>query len=81
MKSIKLINSFFRTATKAEVEGVYSQIVLTERQEKIFQMFYIKKHDIGYIADMLNVCPRVIGNELSLIRKKLQMILPCTFSS
>ena len=72
---IKLINAFFRTASKADIDGLYSKISLTERQEKIFRMFYIKKQDIGFIADMLNVCPRVIDYELSLIRSKIYEFL------
>ena len=70
-KEILKINSFFKSALKHEVEQVKEKIVLSERQEKIFDMFYIKKVDIGFIADSLYVSVSVINEELKLIRNKL----------
>lgn len=70
-KEIRKINSFFKSALKHEVEQVKEKIVLSERQEKIFDMFYIKKVDIGFIADSLYVSVSVINEELKLIRNKL----------
>lgn len=71
----KFINSFFKEAVKSEVDSVRSRIVLSDRQEKVFEMYYIKGQPIGYIADTLCVCPMVINNELKAIRKKLMKIL------
>ena len=74
-KEILKINSFFKTALKSEVEQVKEKIVLSERQEKIFDMFYIKKVDIGFIADSLYVSVSVINEELRTIRKKIIKII------
>ena len=72
---VKAVNRFFKTAVKSEVEEVKDKILLSERQEDIFNRYYIKKQDINFIADVLNVCPIVVSNELRLIRFKLMKIL------
>lgn len=71
----KFINSFFKTAVKSDIDNIRSKIILSERQEKIFEMYYIKKQPIGFIADSLCVCPMVINNELKIIRQKLLKII------
>lgn len=68
---IKEINSFFRLADRNEVNDVLDNLILTERQTKIFSMKYIKGNDINYIADSLGCCPRVINSELKHIRTKI----------
>lgn len=72
---IKFINSFFKNAIKSDIENVKNKIVLSERQEIIFEMYYIKDKNINFIADSLNICPMVINNELKIIRKKIARIL------
>lgn len=72
---IKFINSFFKQAIKEDVDEVKSKIILSERQEKIFEMFYIKRNDINFIADTLGVCPMVINNELKTIRQKIIKVI------
>lgn len=72
---IKFINSFFKQAIKEDVNEVKSKIILSERQEKIFEMFYIKRNDINFIADTLGVCPMVINNELKAIRQKIIKVI------
>lgn len=72
---IKFINSFFKQAVKEDVDNVKSKIILSERQEKIFEMFYIKRNDINFIADTLGVCPMVINNELKTIRQKIIKVI------
>lgn len=72
---IKSINRFFKFAIREDVEKVRNDIILSERQMKIFNMFYIEKHDINFIADSLNVCSMVINNELKVIRIKLMKII------
>lgn len=71
MNKVRAINNFFKNATKSQIEQARAEIILSDRQDKIFQMFYIQKLDIGFIVDTLCVCPRVIGNELCIIREKL----------
>ena len=74
---VKTVNKFFKTAIKSEVDEVKSKILLSERQEDIFERYYIKKQDVNFIADTLNICPIVVSNELRLIRFKLMKILDC----
>lgn len=69
------INEFFRKAVKKDVDKVKSEIILSERQQKIFEMFYIKKQSIDFIADSLCVCKMVVNNELKIIRIKIVKIL------
>ena len=63
-KIIKKINDFFRNAIKKDVDKINNELVLSERQQKIFEMFYIKKQNIDFIADSLCVCKMVVNNEL-----------------
>ena len=72
---VKTVNKFFKTAIKSEVDEIKDKILLSERQEDIFDMYYIKKQDVNFIADTLNICPIVVSNELRLIRFKLMKIL------
>ena len=74
-KIIKKINDFFRNAIKKDVDKINNELVLSERQQKIFEMFYIKKQNIDFIADSLCVCKMVINNELKIIRNKIAKIL------
>lgn len=72
LESVRNINSFFKSANRSSIDDLLSKVVFSERQEKIFNMFYIKKYDIGFIADMLNVCESVIKRELRAIRIKIR---------
>lgn len=69
--TVQKINEFFRNAIKKDVDDIKIQLLLSDRQLDIFDRFYIRKQDIDFIADTLNVCPQVINNELKTIRKKL----------
>ena len=72
---IKRINNFFRKAVKKDVDKIKSEIILSERQQQIFEMFYIKEQNIDFIADSLCVCKMVVNNELKIIREKIAKIL------
>ena len=74
-QSVKEINKFFKTAIKSDLDGVKEELLLSDRQDKIFHMYYIRKLDINFIADDLGVCPLVVSNELKTIRKKLVKVL------
>ena len=74
-KIIKKINDIFRNAIKKDVDKINNELVLSERQQKIFEMFYIKKQNIDFIADSLCVCKMVVNNELKIIRDKIAKIL------
>lgn len=69
--SSKTVNAFFKTAIKRDVDGLVDNLLLSPRQERIYEMFYLKKLDINYIADTIGCCPRIVQKELRTIRKKL----------
>lgn len=73
---VKIINNYFRNSTKKDIENLLSNILLSDRQEKIFNMFYIKKQNVGYIADTLFLSEPAIYLELRLIRKKIIKVIP-----
>lgn len=50
---VRTINAYFKIATRADVNDLLSKIILSERQQRIFEMFYIKRQNIGFIADTL----------------------------
>ena len=75
MSKIRAVNSFFKTAIKPEVDKLKEDIILSDRQDEIFTMFYRKHKDIGYIADALCVSRAVIERELKRIRDKILRFL------
>ena len=75
LEEVKTVNAFFRNATMSAVNNLRSEILLTDRQNEIFERYYIKGQDVNFIADTLYVCPRVITKELGLIRKKMLVVL------
>ena len=72
---IRNINKFFRKAIKKDIDEIKNELILSERQQQIFEMFYIKRQNIDFIADTLCVCKMVVNNELKIIREKLARIL------
>lgn len=75
LDTVRRINAWFRSATRADVDTLLSKIILSDRQQMIFDMFYIRKQNIGYIADSLNVCSLVVSKELNVIRNKIIRII------
>lgn len=73
--TVKTINSYFKNIIKSDVTELLSKLILTERQDKIFTMFYLEKQDIGFIADSLNVCRTVVNTELRIIRNKVGKVI------
>lgn len=72
---VRKVNRWFRSATKADVDGLLAKIILSDRQIKIFEMFYIRKQSICYISDILNTSQTVINEELKEIRDKISVII------
>ena len=72
---VRNINRWFSTATRGDVNDLLSKIILTERQTRIFEMFYLKRQTIGYIADTLGASQPVICRELNVIRNKISTII------
>lgn len=73
--TVRKINQWFKTATRADVNDLLSKIILSERQTRVFEMFYLKRQNIGFIADTLCCSPTVISEELFLIRDKISVII------
>ena len=74
-EAARKVNNYFKTATKANIDNVLSQIILSERQEKVFELYYIRKKDIGFIADSLFVSISVINTEFKNIRDKMIKVI------
>ena len=72
---IKEINNYFKTATRADVNELLEKIILSERQTRIFELFYIKRMNIGFIADTLGCSPSVVSEELNEIRCKISAVI------
>ena len=72
---IREINQFFKTATRADVNELLEKIILSERQTRIFEYFYLKDMNIGFIADTLGFSERVISEELNIIREKISAVI------
>ena len=68
---VKNINSLFKTAIRSEIDDLLSTLALSDRQTKIFEMFYIKKIDIWMISNELGICEAVVNRELKKIRTKI----------
>ena len=67
----KAVNAYFREAIRKDVDGLAYDLLLSKRQEQIYEMFYIQKHDTCFIADTIGCCQRVVQKELRTIRKKI----------
>lgn len=68
---VKRVNLYFRTANKKEVEYIRENCIFTDRQKQIFEMYYIRRQNVGYISDIINVSQIVVNVELKLIREKI----------
>lgn len=69
---VKEINKYFETATRADVNNLLSKIILSERQTRIFEMFYLRDMNINFIADTVGCSPSVVSVELKVIREKIE---------
>ena len=74
-ETTRKINRFFKTAVKSDVDKIDSGVVFTDRQRKIYTMFYLKRNDINFIADTLCVCSDVVNSELRTIRQKIMKVV------
>ena len=68
---VRKINNYFKFATKDDIQFLEEKILFTERQNRIFSMYYIQKQNCNFIADTLCVSVPVITKELKLIREKI----------
>lgn len=75
MSAIKKVNAIMKYSTRQEMEDLKQDILLTDRQRRIFELRYEQGRPIGFIADSMGLCSRVIDTELHTIRKKISKIL------
>ena len=73
--TVRKINSWFRSVKKSDLDKLLGEVVFSDRQAKVFEMFYLKRLNIGYIADTLCVSQTVINVELKSIRSKIYAII------
>ena len=71
----KTVNIFFKTAIRSDVDKIKEEIILSDRQDKIFTMYYIQRKDRNFIADSLYISATVVDRELRQIRDKILRIL------
>lgn len=50
---------------------ITDDIIFSERQEKVMEMFYLRKKGINFIADTLNISSDSIKKDLYGIRQKI----------
>ena len=74
--TVRRINEWFKTASRYDVNELLEKIILSDRQTRIFEMFYLKRQNIGFIADSLFISERVISEELNIIRDKIERAIP-----
>ena len=74
-ESVKTVNKFFREADKVSVNVLKAKMLLSDRQSIIFDMYYLRGNDVGFIADSLCVSGIVINRELYKIRKKIMPLI------
>ena len=74
-ETTRKINRFFKTAVKSDVDKIEEGAIFTDRQRKIYTMFYLRRQDINFIADTLCVCSDVINGELKTIRQKIMKVI------
>jgi DNA-directed RNA polymerase specialized sigma24 family protein len=71
----KKINQFFRLATRKEVQEIKDKIYISEHLEQVFNMYYIERKSIGYIADITGYDISKINRDLRLLREKINKLL------
>lgn len=71
LNTVRIVNRFFNKATKSDIDKVMSEIILSERQSKVYDLYFIKRHNVGFIADSLFISPTVIYREINRIRNKV----------
>ncbi len=71
----KRINEFFKYATRNEVKQIKDNIYISEHLNLVFEMFYIQKKDIDYIAYYTGYSRGKIEADLRLLRKKLSKLI------
>jgi len=72
--SIK-VNAFFKTAVKKEVDYLTENLILSEKQKKIFNMYYLERQCIDFIADSVNSSRSAVCSDLKIIRDRIMKLI------
>ena len=70
-ETVKNINALFKTALRSDVDDLLAKLALSDRQTRIFEMFYVQKKDIWMISNEIGVCEAVVNRELKKVRTKI----------
>ena len=69
------INQLLKFATRDEIKQIKDKIYISEHLEDVFDMFYIKKYDINFIAYTTGYSRGKIEADLRLLRSKISKLL------
>lgn len=69
------INEFIRLATRADIKQIKDNIYISEHLEKVFDMFYLQKKDIDFIAYSTGWSRGKIEADLRLLRSKISKLI------
>lgn len=69
------VNEFFRSATRKEVKQVKDELYISEHLNEVFEMFYLQRKDIEYIAYTTGYSRGKIEADLRLLRRKLSKLI------
>ena len=56
---------------RSDVDDLLGKLALSDRQTRIFEMFYVQKKDIWMISNEIGVCEAVVNRELKKVRTKI----------
>ena len=70
-ETVRNINALFKTALRSDVDDLLAKLALSDRQTRIFEMFYVQKKDIWMISNEIGVCEAVVNRELKKVRTKI----------
>lgn len=68
---VRKVNGFYRTVDARLIEETENGLIISDRQRQIMNMYYHRRHDVGFIADYLSISQRTVSRELASIRVKL----------
>ena len=69
--SVRKVNRILKNSNRKEIDEILDEIILSDRQSKIFHLFYIKKECVNFISDTIGVSSDTVYKELAAIRRKI----------
>ena len=74
-EEVRIVNLYIKDSLKIDIDNMVDQLALSDRQLDIFYRYYVKKQNVGFIADTLGVCEAVVNKELKKVRNKIMKFL------